>query len=140
MTYPYYLTYDYPNCLDSYIVPDSELETPKVIVDESILDVDLDRVGLDRIMEDETFRRIRDQWELGRRWNVYSEHYPSHCQLNTVELRHDFATRIAASGHANFTVFTAPSGQFFGELIVKRATGELVMPNAMVLDILRAFR
>lgn len=61
MTYPYYLTYDYPNCLDSYIVPDSELETPKVIVDESILDVDLDRVGLDRIMEDETFRRIRDQ-------------------------------------------------------------------------------
>jgi len=95
------------------------------------------KVGLDYIMEDETLRRIIDQVRIGRMYNVYSKNFPVSCQLNTKELRNDFANRIAASGDTGFIVSTAETGEFLGERIVKRTNGRLVIPNFIVIQILR---
>lgn len=147
--YQWYWSYQYPDFLYSsdefiefysYIVPDSDLEITKVIVATPDFDKNLVlyKVGLDYIMEDETLRRIIDQVRLNRWFNVYSRNYPISCQLNTLELRNDFANRIAASGDPGFTVSTAETGEFLGELIVKRSNGRLVTPNLIVVEILRA--
>lgn len=148
LLHQWYWSYQYPDFLDSsaefiefdsYIVPDSDLEITKVIVATPEFDQNLVlyKVGLDYIMEDETLRRIIDQVRLNRWFNVYSKNYPISCQLNTFELRNDFANRIAASGDPGFTVETAETGEFSGERIVKRPNGRLVIPNLIVVELLR---
>jgi len=127
---------------DSYIVPDSDLDTPKVAIAEFNLIVVLDKVGIGNIMEDETLRRIIEQVELKHKYpakSVYSTGFPETCQLNTPELRSDFADRIAASGDLNFKTEMVTHGDNIGEYRVQYSgCGRVVRPTSKLVDLLKA--
>jgi len=153
-----FLNYGFPDFLDlsnefieidSYIVPNSDLCTQNdsyvnctCILVESDLFEGFNKVGIGNIMEDETLRRILDQQSFNHgdvSLTVYSDRFPECFQLNTPELRGDFADRVAASGHTDFRVEVPQEGRFAGERLVRYVTsGNIVKPSSKIVEILRA--